>query len=215
MPSRSASTATLTTVQPFTWTPDHTLVLASASPQRRAILAQLGIAHVVRPTVAEEIAEGDPGQAAAENARRKAAAGSAALSAEERARSVVLACDTVVALDGRVYGKPPDAEQARAHLRDLAGRTHEVLGALAIAAPDGRVLEQTDVTRVTFVALTEPQIAAYVDAGEWSGRAGGYAIQGEGAALVERIEGDYLNVVGLPVHALRALVHGLVPPFRN
>ncbi len=200
-------------MQPFTWTPDHTLILASASPQRRAILMQLGIAHVVRPTAADEVEDGDPRQAVAENARRKAAAGKAALSLEERARSIVLACDTVVALDGRIYGKPADAAQARGHIGDLAGHTHEVLGAIAIATPDGRVLEQTDVTSVTFASLTDPQVAAYVASGEWVGRAGGYAIQGAGAALVERIEGDYLNVVGLPVHALRALVQGLVPPF--
>jgi septum formation protein len=200
-------------IQPLTWTPDLTLVLASASPQRRAILAGLGIAHAVRATHAEELEDGDPRALAAENARRKAAAGRAALDAGAREHSVVLACDTVVALDGRAYGKPADEREARAHLAALAGRTHEVLGALAVAAPDGRVLEQTDITKVTFAALTEPQIAAHVATGEWDGRAGGYAIQGAGAALVERIEGDYLNVVGLPVHALRALVSGLVPPF--
>lgn len=200
-------------MQPIAWTPDLTLVLASASPQRRAILDGLGIAHVVRPTHVEELEDGDPHALAAENARRKAAAGRAALAPDERGHSLVLACDTVVALGGRAYGKPAGEAEARAHLVALAGRTHEVLGALAVAAPGGRVLEQTDVTRVTFAPLTAPQIAAHIACGEWQGRAGGYAIQGAGAALVERIEGDYLNVVGLPVHALRALVTGLVPPF--
>ena len=114
-------------------------MLASASPQRRAILDQLGIAHVVRPTHADELEEGEPRALAAENARRKAAAGRAALGAGERERSVVLACDTVVALDGRVYGKPARRGRgARATWPRSPGRTHEVLGALAVAAPDGR-----------------------------------------------------------------------------
>jgi septum formation protein len=82
-----------------------------------------------------------------------------------------------------------------------------------VLAPAGDLLERTDRTLVTFAPLDAGQVAAYAAAGEWRGRAGGYAIQGRGAALVERIEGDYLNVVGLPVPALRALVHGLVPPF--
>jgi septum formation protein len=200
---------------PLAWTGDLTLVLASASPQRRAILDQLGIAHVVRPTGAEEFDGGDPAEAAAANARAKAHAALAALNEAERRSSVVLACDTVVALDGRVYGKPADAAQAREYVAALAGRTHEVLGALAIAAPDGALRERTDVTKVSFAALSEAEIAAYVATGEWEGRAGGYAIQGAGGAIVERIEGDYLNVVGLPVHALRDLVTGLVPPFSS
>lgn len=197
----------------FAWDPSLTLVLASASPQRRAILEQLGIAFEVRPTAVEECEDGGPFAAAAENARRKVVAGRVALGEAERARSVVLACDTVVALGGRVYGKPADAEQARSFLGDLAGETHDVLGALALALPDGRVLERTDRTLVTFAPLGEEQVAAYVATGEWRGRAGGYAIQMRGAALIDRIEGDYLNVVGLPVPALRALVQGLVPPF--
>ena len=195
------------------WDPEFTLVLASASPQRRAILEQLGIAHEVRPTAAPEIESGDVFGVAAENARRKAQAGIEALSGAERATTVVLACDTVVALDGRIYGKPAGEAQARAFAADLAGRTHDVVGALAIGCPDGRILERSEVTAVTFAALTETEIGAYVATGEWRDRAGGYAIQGRGAAIVERIDGDYLNVVGLPVQALRRLVHGLVPPF--
>ncbi len=131
----------------------------------------------------------------------------------ESALAVILACDTVVALDGHVYGKPADVEEAASFLRDLQGRTHDVLGALAIAAPDGMIRERTDRTLVTFAALNEEQIATYLGTGEWRGRAGGYAIQGAGGALVDAIDGDYLNVVGLPVPALRALVQGLVPPF--
>ena len=199
--------------RPYTWAPSNRLILASASPQRTAILTQLGVAHEVRATAAPELEEGEPFALAAENARRKAAAAVAALAPGEAAHAVVLACDTVVALDGRVYGKPRDAEEARAFLADLQGRTHDVLGAIAIATPDGRVLERTDRTLVTFAAMDDAQIAAYVATGEWEGRAGGYAIQGTGGAIVEAIDGDYLNVVGLPVPAVRALVQGLVPPF--
>ena len=97
----------------------------------------------------------------------------------------------------------------------LQGRTHDVVGAIAIACPDGTLLERSEVTAVTFATLTHPEVGAYVAIGEWRERAGGYAIQGRGAAIVERIDGDYLNVVGLPVQALRRLVHGLVPPFGN
>jgi septum formation protein len=200
-------------VAPFALHDSLLLVLASASPQRRAILEQLAVAFEVRPTHVDELEEGDPSFVAAENARRKAVAGREALGADERARAVVLACDTVVAIDGRVYGKPVDAVQARAFVGDLAGRTHEVLGALAIAVPDGRILERTDRTLVTFAPLDPAQVAGYVATGEWEGRAGGYAIQRRGGALIDGIEGDYLNVVGLPVPALRALVQGLVRPF--
>jgi septum formation protein len=197
----------------YAWTPSNRLILASASPQRTAILTQLGVPHEVRATAAPELEEGEPFALAAENARRKAAAAVAALAPGEAADAVVLACDTVVALDGRVYGKPAGEAQARAFLADLQGRTHDVLGAVAIATADGRLLERTDRTLVTFTPLTTGQIAAYAATGEWEGRAGGYAIQGRGAALVEAIDGDYLNVVGLPVPAVRALVQGLVPPF--
>jgi septum formation protein len=195
------------------WDPAHTLVLASASPQRRAILEQLRVPFEVRPTDADELEDGEPFALAAENARRKAQVAREALGGAERDATVILACDTVVALDGRVYGKPRDEMQARAYLSDLAGTTHEVLGALAVVTPGDELLERTERTRVSFAGLDAGQAAAYAATGEWRGRAGGYAIQGRGAALVERIDGDYLNVVGLPVPALRALVHGLVPPF--
>lgn len=200
-------------MEPITWDPALTLVLASASPQRRAILEQLGVAFEVRPTDAVEIEAGDPFGVAQENALRKLAAATVQLGDAERAQTVVLACDTVVAIGERVYGKPAGEAQARAYIGDLAGETHHVIGALAIGAPDGRVLQRADITAVTFAALTPDQIATYCALGEWQGRAGGYAVQGRGAALVERIEGDYLNVVGLPVLALRDLVHGLVAPF--
>jgi septum formation protein len=138
----------------------------------------------------EELSEGDPHAVALENARRKAAAVGAAGS------ELVLGVDTLVALDGRIYGKPADEAQARATLRALSGRTHQVISGIALGARSA-----TATTLVTFRDV-EPWLEDYVATGEWRGRAGGYAIQGAGAVLVTRIEGDYLNVVGLPVATL-------------
>ena len=171
------------------------LVLASRSPQRTAILSQLGIDHEVRPPDAAELEEGDPAAVAVENARRKALAVDGEL---------VLGVDTVVALDGVVYGKPRDADHARATLAALSGATHQVVSGVALAR--GRHVEtRSAVTGVTFRALSAAQIEWYVATDEWRERAGGYAIQGRGAALVEAIEGDFWNVVGLPVPELLRL----------
>jgi septum formation protein len=168
------------------------LVLASRSPQRSAILTQLGVPFEARPADVEELEAGEAHAVAAENARRKAVAIGA------NTDELVLGVDTVVSLDGAIYGKPADAEAAVATLLTLAGRTHEVVSGLCLSGSE----PVTDVTRVTFRELDDAAIRAYVATGEWEGRAGGYAIQGRGAALVRRIEGDYLNVVGLPVAAL-------------
>lgn len=147
----------------------------------------------LRPTDAEELEEGDPHVIAVENARRKALAARADAPADAH----VLAVDTVVALDGAVYGKPAGEDEARATLRALAGRTHQVVGGLVL---DDRAT--VAVTNVTFRDLDDALVDWYVATGEWRDRAGGYAIQGRGAVLVRAIEGDYLNVVGLPVAAL-------------
>jgi septum formation protein len=112
-----------------------------------------------------------------------------------------LGVDTVVVCGSEVYGKPVDAAEAAEMLARLGGETHEVVSGLCLVTP-GWVVVEHDVTRVTFRALTPRDIAAYVAPGEWEGRAGGYAIQGRGATLVRRIEGDYLNVVGLPAALL-------------
>jgi len=152
----------------------------------------------VRPADVDEETEGDPAAVAALNARRKATAVPGAL---------VLGADTVVALDGRVYGKPADAAQAREYLGALNGRTHEVVGAIALAERGAVVATAVETTKVTFRRRTEDEIADYVATGEWMGRAGGYAIQEEGGSfMVERIEGDYLNVVGLPLERLKGLL---------
>ena len=169
------------------------LILASHSPQRRAILEQLGIAfEVVVPDV-EEIVAGDPVEVACANARAKAEA-----VARRRPQATVLGVDTVVALDGEIFGKPSCAAAARDTLRRLSGRTHEVISGIALLDPANPQVAH-EVTSVTFRALGDEVVRRYVETGEWSGRAGGYAIQGKGALLVRRIMGDYLNVVGLPV----------------
>ena len=118
----------------------------------------------------------------------------------------MLGADTVVALDGRIYGKPRDAAQAREYVAALNGRTHEVVGGIALARDGEIVATAVEVTRVTFRRSDDATLDRYVASGEWEGRAGGYAIQGDGGALVERIEGDYLNVVGLPLERLRTLL---------
>jgi septum formation protein len=172
-----------------------TLVLASASPQRRAILESLGVAFEVRPAAVAEIEDGQPRAVARENALRKA------LGAAPRAGETVLGVDTLVATGNDIWGKPPDEQTARETLRRLSGRTHEVISGFAVVR-DGAVEEGEEVTEVTFRDLDEATIDWYVARGEWRERAGGYAIQGCGAALVRRLDGDYLNVVGLPVAAL-------------
>jgi septum formation protein len=117
---------------------------------------------------------------------------------------VVLGCDTIVVLDGVIYGKPPEATVARETIAALAGRTHEVLSGLAVLLSGGEPRERTTVarTRVTFRSLDEHELDWYVGTGEWRGRSGGYAIQGEGAALVAAVDGEEENVVGLPVASL-------------
>jgi septum formation protein len=156
----------------------------------------------VRPTGVEEIAAGDPAHVALENARRKALA---------EPGQLVLGADTDVALDGDILGKPHDAERARAFLARLAGRTHHVVGGIALARDGELVAEAVEVTAVEFRELTPATIDWYVATREWEGRAGGYAIQGRGAALVAAIEGDYLNVVGLPLARLLDLCPELLP----
>jgi septum formation protein len=184
------------------------LILASRSPQRRAILEQLGVRfEVVEPDV-EELERGPAAQIAAENARRKAAA-----VAERHQRSVVLGVDTVVVLDRTIYGKPADPELARRTLEALSGRTHEVISGVCVIGL-GEVRGATASTQVRFRSLDERLLDWYLASGEWRERAGGYAIQGRGAALVASIDGDYLNVVGLPVATLLELIPGLLADFQ-
>ncbi len=158
----------------------------------------------MRASGAPEREGGDPAAVALENALAKARAG-----VLEGAGEVVIGCDTVVALDGAIYGKPPDEEAARRTLAALAGRTHEVLSGLAVLDGDHE-LTALERTRVSFRELPERMISWYLATGEWRGRAGGYAIQGAGAALVRAVEGDYENVVGLPLARLLDLYPALL-----
>lgn len=154
----------------------------------------------VRPADVDELDSGDPIEVARLNAIAKAVAVPGPL---------VLGVDTLVTLDGEIFGKPADAGAAVATLTRLAGRTHRVVSGIALVR-DGVVTDDVEITEVTFSELAADEIAQYVATGEWNGRAGGYAIQGRGSWLVASIAGDYQNVVGLPVPALRRLISGLL-----
>jgi septum formation protein len=178
------------------------LLLASTSPQRRAILEQLRLPFdVVAPRYEER---DEPGLSPVELVRRHAE-GKALSVAGEAGNRPVLGVDTAVVLDGEVFGKPGSEAYAERMLERLSGRTHEVVSGLCVVTP-GWTATLDETTRVTFRTLTPRDLARYVGSGEWAGRAGGYAVQGLGAGLVERIEGDYLNVVGLPAAALVRLL---------
>ncbi|MEA2346261.1 MAG: nucleoside triphosphate pyrophosphatase [Thermoleophilaceae bacterium] len=175
------------------------LILASRSPQRRAILEQLGIPFVVKvPDVAENTT-GEP---------RDVVIGNALMKAQAVEGDLVLGVDTVVVLGARIYGKPQDEAEARMFLQELSGRDHEVWSGLALVE-DGAARTAALMTTVRFRELDEADLEWYLGSGEWRERAGGYAIQGRGAALVEQIDGDYSNVVGLPIPALIELAPGL------
>lgn len=170
------------------------LVLASGSPRRRAILAALGLSFEVRPPeVDETLRAGETGRAAA---RRLAEEKAGAVKAGEG--DLVLAADTIVVLDDELLGKPEGAEEAIAMLARLSGRAHTVITGLALQT-GGKLVSAATETAVTFRGLDVEEIRAYVRTGEPLDKAGSYGIQGYGSALVERIEGDFFNVMGLPV----------------
>ncbi len=182
--------------------PAPPLLLASTSPQRRAILEQLGLPFEV---VAPRYEEHDPPDADPVELVREHAGGKARSIADEAGERPVLGVDTTVVCAGRVYGKAHGPEEAAEMLEALGGKTHEVVSGLCLLTPAWEELHH-EVTRVAFRPLTARDIAAYVASSEWQNRAGAYAIQGLGAGLVERIEGDYLNVVGLPAALLVRLL---------
>jgi septum formation protein len=186
------------------------LVLASASPRRKHLLDRLGLAFTVEPSPADEIIPA--GQAPADVvqtlARQKVEPVAAC-----HPQALTLAADTVVVYDGEILGKPADAADARATLRTLSGSTHTVYTGLALMHPAGDLLA-TDVeaTHVTFGRLTSAEIDAYVASGAPMDKAGSYGIQDDtGALFVERIEGDYYNVVGLPLRRFYLLLQTHVP----
>ncbi|MAQ92973.1 MAG: septum formation protein Maf [Rhodothermaceae bacterium] len=182
------------------------LVLASASPRRRDLLARLGLTFEVRPSDADETWPEAlaPGPAAAAVALRKA-------HATDAAEALILAADTVVVYEGEILGKPADADEATATLSRLSGQTHEVATGLALRLGD-RQTTAFETTRVTFAPLSPAEIAAYVATGSPMDKAGSYGIQDDlGAVFVDRIEGDYFNVVGLPLRRLYATLRAFVP----
>jgi septum formation protein len=182
--------------------PAPPLLLASTSPQRRAILHQLGIPF---DAVAPRYEEHDPPEADAEQLVCEHAVGKARSVAAQAGDRPVLGVDTTVVLGGRLYAKAKTAGDAERMLEELSGRTHAVVSGLCLKTAAWEVVSAI-ATRVTFRKLTPRDLATYVASGEWEGRAGAYAIQGRGGALVRRVEGDYLNVVGLPASLLVQLL---------
>ncbi|MCA0909382.1 Maf family protein [Qipengyuania gaetbuli] len=179
-----------------------TLILASASPRRRELIARLGVTpDAIAPADIDETpARGElPRDYAKRMAREKA---DAAASPD----GFVLAGDTVVAAGRRILPKAEDEATARKCLKLLSGRRHRVLSAIALRAPDGTVRERLSETIVQFKRLSADEIDAYIASGEWDGKAGGYAIQGIAEGLISRIQGSHSGVVGLPLYETRALL---------
>jgi len=189
------------------------VVLASASPRRRELLSLIGIEHVVHPADIDEAIK--PGEAPAGHALRLAVEKACAI-ARTHPEAVVIGADTVVVLDGKVLGKPPTLEASREMIRLLNGRTHTVVTAVAVAHAGG-TREGTEEVAVTFKRLTAEEMDDYVATREGMDKAGAYGIQGFGATIVERIEGDFFAVMGLPLVRLIGLLRdsGLSYRFGN
>lgn len=186
------------------------LLLASASPRRLQLLAQVGIvpSAVIATAIDETPEKGEvPRHLARRLARGKAEAGLAAAAAEGTG-AYVLAADTVVAVGRRILPKAETREEAEACLTLLSGRAHQVLTAVALATPSGAIRERLVETRVTFKALSRAEHEAYLGSGEWRGKAGGYAIQGLAGGFVLRLVGSYPSVVGLPLRETLNLLEG-------
>ena len=184
----------------------HPLALASASPRRLDLLAQIGVVpDVVDPADIDETPRRNelPPQHAARLAKEKALA-----VAGRRPEALVLAADTVVACGRRILPKAENAPTARKCLELLSGRRHRVFGGVCLVLPDGRCLSRLVRTDVAFKCLSAAEIDAYIASGEWDGKAGGYAVQGAAAAFVRWIGGSYSNIVGLPLFETSALLSG-------
>jgi septum formation protein len=181
---------------------DMRVILASQSPRRRELLTLIGIKHEVLPADIDESLM--PGELPAPHAERLARAKAHTI-AEREPGAVVIAADTIVVVDGDVLGKPRDSAEAHAMLKRLSGRTHTVLTAIAVAraAQTESAVESVD---VTFRALTDSEITAYIATGEPMDKAGAYGIQGYGATIVERVSGDYFSVMGLGLRRLVELL---------
>lgn len=179
------------------------LILASASPRRRELLRRAGIAFRVRPAPVDESVR--PGESPRRHVRRLAREKA---EAARRPGDRVLGADTVVVIDGKILGKPRNAREAGRMLRLLSGRVHRVLTGICLLTSQGSCSEVVE-TRVWFRRLTRAEIAGYIASGEPFGKAGAYAIQGLASRFVERVEGCYYNVVGLPVSRVNAMVRSL------
>jgi nucleoside triphosphate pyrophosphatase len=192
------------------------LILASASPRRRELLSRLGLPFEVRPSGIDEVLtrEVDAPALATALARAKARDIADQVRAAGDGPVLILGADTLVVLDGRPLGKPGSRDEARAMLRALRGRSHQVVTAVAlIEVPDGRVVTETVTSRVLMRPYGDPEIDAYVATGEPDDKAGAYAVQGVGGQLVARVEGCFENVVGLPLETTARLLRrfGLLP----
>lgn len=180
------------------------LILASQSPRRRELMRLISADFIVRPSDFDEsaVAESDPITLVRRLARGKAAA------VEHAPEDIVIGCDTVVTLDGKIFGKPHSREDARRMMETLSGRTHSVITGVCVLLGDS-VRQFECETRVTFYPLTVGEIESYISTDEPYDKAGGYGIQERGGLFVERIEGDYSNVVGLPVAGLYRLLRSI------
>jgi len=176
------------------------IILASASPRRRELLEQIGLQFRVEPSNFEE--RGGPTSEPHELARALSLQKARAVAGKHR-DAIIIAADTFVVFQGRILGKPHTEAEARRMLRTLSGCGHSVITAFTVMdAESGKTVTRSVGTKVQMKKLTDIEIDSYVRSGEPLGKAGGYAIQGMGAVIVERIEGDYFNVVGLPLSAL-------------
>lgn len=180
------------------------IILASASPRRLELARQVGIDPKI---MASEINEDWDGKLPGREFAQQLALRKAEACANKVWDGIIISADTVVAREGRIYGKPENQAEAREMLRSLSGKTHQVITGVAVwECPEGKYVLDYEETKVVFKELTEQEICAYVSRGESLDKAGGYGIQGKGALLVEKIEGDYFNVVGLPLQKLNKML---------
>jgi septum formation protein len=193
--------------------PGAALVLASASPRRRDLLAQVGIVpDIIQAAAVDETPEKDERPRAL--AMRLAEAKARAVAADHP-HGFVLGADTVVACGRRILPKPEDEAEARACLELLSGRRHTVYGGVALVCPDGSLRARVVETAVSVKRLQADEIADYLASGEWQGKAGGYAIQGRAARFVKAVSGSYPNVVGLPLFEVVGLLRGAGFPLKT
>lgn len=183
------------------------LILASSSPRRRELLAQIGI--VPDAVMAADIDETPLKDEEPRRLVRRLAAGKARVVAEQRPDAFVLAADTIVAVGSRILGKPVDAADAERMLRLMSGRAHKVMTGVCLIAPGGRIGERLSEARIKFRRLSDAEVAAHLEAGEWADAAGAYKIQGVAGADVAHLSGSFTTVVGLPLFETRNLLTGL------